>query len=191
MKKILTILAILVSSFSFSQRERILSTEFYKDVNSRLVNEKIIIFDSINKQELMNRFENWAGTNFRNYSEVRTSKTDNQITLLYVSNSMYVIMNVEFKDYKIRLSFYDDGNVYIPSSYSGNIYIPGVAARSRHMINYFDSDGVLEYKPGNGMLNIKGRTASMLISYKTDIEKSIIDIENTIKQKSIIKKSDW
>jgi hypothetical protein len=191
MKKILTILAILVSSFSFSQRERILSTEFYKDVNSRLVNEKIIIFDSINKQELMNRFENWAGTNFRNYSEVRTSKTDNQITLLYVSNSMYIIMNVEFKDYKIRLSFYDDGNVYIPSSYSGNIYIPGVAARSRHMINYFDSDGVLEYKPGNGMLNIKGRTASMIISYKTDIEKSIIDIENTIKQKSIIKKSDW
>jgi hypothetical protein len=191
MKKILTILAILVCSFSFSQRERILSTEFYKDVNSRLVNEKIIIFDSINKQELMNRFENWAGTNFRNYSEVRTSKTDNQITLLYVSNSMYIIMNVEFKDYKIRLSFYDDGNVYIPSSYSGNIYIPGVAARSRHMINYFDSDGVLEYKPGNGMLNIKGRTASMIISYKTDIEKSIIDIENTIKQKSIIKKSDW
>ena len=191
MKKILTILAILVSSFSFSQRERILSTEFYKDVNSRLVNEKIIIFDSINKQELMNRFENWAGTSFRNYSEVRTSKTDNQITLLYVSNSMYIIMNVEFKDYKIRLSFYDDGNVYIPSSYSGNIYIPGVAARSRHMINYFDSDGVLEYKPGNGMLNIKGRTASMIISYKTDIEKSIIDIENTIKQKSIIKKSDW
>lgn len=191
MKKILTILAILVSSFSFSQRERILSTEFYKDVNSRLVSEKIIIFDSINKQELMNRFENWAGTSFRNYSEVRTSKTDNQITLLYVSNSMYIIMNVEFKDYKIRLSFYDDGNVYIPSSYSGNIYIPGVAARSRHMINYFDSDGVLEYKPGNGMLNIKGRTASMIISYKTDIEKSIIDIENTIKQKSIIKKSDW
>ncbi len=191
MKKILTILAILVSSFSFSQRERILSTEFYKDVNSRLVSEKIIIFDSINKQELMNRFENWAGTSFRNYSEVRTSKTDNQITLLYVSNSMYIIMNVEFKDYKIRLSFYDDGNVYIPSSYSGNIYIPGVAARSRHMINYFDSDGVLEYKPGNGMFNIKGRTASMIISYKTDIEKSIIDIENTIKQKSIIKKSDW
>ena len=81
MKKILTILAILVCSFSFSQRERILSTEFYKDVNSRLMNEKIIIFDSINKQELMNRFENWAGTNFRNYSEVRTSKTDNKIVL--------------------------------------------------------------------------------------------------------------
>jgi hypothetical protein len=169
---------LLITNILLSQRETINYLEYFKDPLSRLVVEKIVNFDSIPKSELINKFENWAGQSFRNYSEVRTSKTDDQITLLYISSfdnlftggpELYVIMNVQFKDNKMRFLIYDDGNVFKPGYYSGNIYVPSTPARSWHLSDFFDSDGVIEYKPGTGAFNLKGRRAAVLLEYKNNL----------------------
>ena len=44
---------------------------------------------------------------------------------------------VEFKDNKIRVQIFDDGNVYKSGYYSGSVYISGVSARAYHLKSYF------------------------------------------------------
>ncbi len=195
-------MTIMINGFIMSQKETIRYNEYFKDPLNRLVLEKVMIFDSIDKEELINRFENWGGQNFRNYSEVRTSKTNDQITLLYITSfghlfnggpELYIIMNVQFKDNKLRISVYDDGNVFRPGYYSGNIHVPSTPARSYYLIDYFDSDGLLEYKPGTGSFNLKGRRAAVLIEYKEKINVNISSIEKLIKEQNKVKvnNSDW
>ena len=202
MRKLLLLITIMINGFIMSQKETIKYNEYLKDPLNRLVLEKVMIFDSINKEELINRFENWGGQNFRNYSEVRTSKTNDQITLLYINSfahlfnggpELYIIMNAQFKDNKLRISVYDDGNVFRPGYYLGNIYVPSIPARSSYLIDYFDSDGLLEYKPGTGSFNMKGRRAAVLIEYKEKINVNISSIEKLIKEQNKVKvnNSDW
>ncbi len=201
-KLLLLLITIMINGFIMSQKETIKYNEYFKDPLNRLVLEKVMLFDSINKEELINRFENWGGQNFRNYSEVRTSKTNDQITLLYITSfshlfnggpELYIIMNVQFKDNKLRISVYDDGNVFRPGYYSGNIYVPSIPARSSYLIDYFDSDGILEYKPGTGSFNMKGRRAAVLVEYKEKINGNISSIEKLIKEQNKVKvnNSDW
>ena len=72
---------------SKQDRDTVFLDQIYLDASTYLVSQQVLEFDSVNANELMIRFENWAGQNFRNYDKVRTSKTDSQITLNYITSS--------------------------------------------------------------------------------------------------------
>ena len=174
---------------SKQEKDTVFVEQIYQDLSTYLVSQRVLEFDSINANELMIRFENWAGQNFRNYEKVRTSKTESQITLNYITSSFsttldfYLNMVVEFKDNKIRVQIYDDANVYKPGSYSGSTYIAGVAGRAYHISSYFNN-GMIIYKPKPGMLNINEKNATGSLAYKASVDATIEEINTYIKTKS-------
>jgi hypothetical protein len=188
----LNLILLLLTSFTtlFAQntkqeKDTVFLSEIYLDETTYLVSQKVLEFDSINANELMVRFENWAGQNFRNYDKVRTSKTDSQITLTYITSSFsssldfYINMVIEFKDNKIRVQFYDDGNVYKPGSYSGSTYIKAIEGRLYHIKSSF-TDGMIIYKTKPGMFNMSEKNATGSLVYKASINSSIEEIYNFI-----------
>lgn len=201
MKKLFLISSIALISNTFlaqnekQEKDTVFLSQIYLDESTYLVSQKVIEFDSISSDELIIRFENWAGQNFRNYDKVRTSKTESQITLNYITSTFndaldfYLIMVVEFKDNKIRVQIFDDGNVYKPGSYAGSRYIAGISARIYHIRSYF-SDGMIIYKPKPGMLNINEKNATGSLYYKASIDGTFNEIETFIKAKVDVKKED-
>jgi hypothetical protein len=201
MKKIFLICSIIQICSSFQaqngkqEKDTVFISQIYLDESNYLVSQKVIDFDSISANELIIRFENWAGQNFRNYDKVRTSKTETQITLNYITSTFntaldfYLNMVVEFKDNKIRVQIFDDGNVYKPGSYSGSTYIAGISARSYHIKSYF-SDGMIIYKTKPGMFNINEKNGSGSLYYKSSIDDTFKEIETFINAKIAIKKDD-
>ena len=201
MKKLFLISSIALISNTFlaqnekQEKDTVFLSQIYIDESTYLVSQKVIEFDSISSDELIIRFENWAGQNFRNYDKVRTSKTESQITLNYITSTFntaldfYLIMVVEFKDNKIRVQIFDDGNVYKPGSYSGSTYISGISARTYRVKSYF-SDGMIIYKPKPGMLNINEKNALGSLYYKASIDRTFNEIETFINAKVDVKKED-
>lgn len=147
MKKITQIFfALLFVSFqSQSQSSSIPQLKPYEDLSSKLYISKVIEFNGKSKKELQNTFKNWAATAFNNLREVMVSETENQIVLVYITEvpvvqklvgikvtdiwPLYVRFVAEFKDDKIRVSLYDDGNslyAYFPprSVYISNYNSP-------------------------------------------------------------------
>lgn len=147
MKKITQIFfALLFVSFqSQSQSSSIPQLKPYEDLSSKLYTSKVIEFNGKSKKELQNTFKNWAATAFNNLREVMVSETENQIVLVYIIEvpvvqklvgikvtdiwPLYVRFVAEFKDDKIRVSLYDDGNslyAYFPprSVYISNYNTP-------------------------------------------------------------------
>jgi hypothetical protein len=201
MKRIILISSIVTTCFTLmaqndkQDKDTVLISQIYLDQGTNLVSQKVIEFDSISTTDLIIRFENWAGQNFRNYDKVRTSKTDSQITLNYITSSFnpildfYLIMVVEFKENKMRVQIFDDGNVYKPGSYSGSTYIAGISARSYHIYSYF-TDGMIIYKPKPGALNYHEKNATGSLNYKATIDNTFNEIETFIKSKVDVKKTD-
>ena len=201
MKKLFLISSIALISNTFlaqnekQEKDTVFLSQIYIDESTYLVSQKVIEFDSISSDELIIRFENWAGQNFRNYDKVRTSKTESQITLNYITSTFnaaldfYIIMVVEFKDNKIRVQIFDDGNVFKPGSYAGSRYIAGISARIYHIRSYF-SDGMIIYKPKPGMLNINEKNALGSLYYKASIDRTFNEIETFINAKVDVKKED-
>ncbi len=196
MRKIYVLSVMILSVFSLNaqsskqEKDTVFVEQIYQDLSTYLVSQRVLEFDSVKASELMIRFENWAGQNFRNYEKVRTSKTESQITLNYITSSFstsldfYLNMVVEFKDNKIRVQIYDDANVYKPGSYSGTTYIAGVAGRAYHISAYFNN-GMIIYKPKPGMLNINEKNASGSLTYKASVDATIEEINTYIKTKSV------
>lgn len=188
-------LFIISTPIIYAQKDTLHIKDIYSNTSNYLVLEKIINVDSTSKQELMNRFENWGGSNFRDYSNVRTSKTDDQITLLYIVEAsgckMYVILKAEFKENKVRVSIFDDGNVAVPSSNVSGVYNPGISGRSFKIASYFD-ENILIYKVNGGAFNINTQRAKNAISFRKSIENTSTEIENALKIKQTnTLKSDW
>lgn len=196
MKKIYVLSVMILSVFSLNaqsskqEKDTVFVEKIYQDLSTYLVSQQVLEFDSVKASELMIRFENWAGQNFRNYEKVRTSKTESQITLNYITSTFstsldfYLNMVVEFKDNKIRVQIYDDANVYKPGSYSGTTYIAGVAERAYHISSYFNN-GMIIYKPKPGMLNINEKNATGSLAYKASVDATIEEINTYIKTKSV------
>lgn len=135
---------------SFSQNTEIPQLKMYEDLSSKLYVSKVIEVSDKSQKELQNTFKNWASMAFVNLKEVMVSETDNQIVLLYVADipvtqkilglkvvdnwPMYVRLVAEFKEGKIRVSLFDDGNAqyaYFPtrSIYISNYNIPPKSKR--------------------------------------------------------------
>ena len=125
---------VLVSFVSYGQDEEIVpDLKPYEDATSKLFISKVIEVPNKTQKELATQFKNWASTSFVNLREVIVSETDNQIVLNYITRtnsyfktlgmknpveySWYVRLVAQFKDGKIRVQFYDDGNVFRPGEY--------------------------------------------------------------------------
>lgn len=205
MKKILLILMLLLTGFSgFSQKntkDTLSINQIYQDVGSYLILEKVIVFDStMNQKEVMNGFENWAGETFRDYENVKTSKTENQITLTYISDlqgetKMYVNLIVEFRENRMRIRFYDDGNSYVPAVYSGTTKISNaVQSRTFHLKSYFGTNDEIVYNTTANFFNVKEKTVTMLVSFHSKLTATAYEIESYIKSykgTNNTTKSDW
>ena len=200
MKITISILLISLSLFTneinAANKDTLFLQGIYENPSNYLVSERILKFDSIKLVDLMTKFENWGGQNFVNYNEVKTGKTNEQITLTYITSpsgilKFYVNLIIEFKDNKIRIRAYDDGNVFRPGDYAGGVSIPAIQSRSSHIKSYFE-DGMIIYKPTPNSFNYKEKWVSGIIQYKQDIENTITSIETYIKSNlNTETKSDW
>jgi len=146
MKKLLVLSMVLMSFVSYGQEEVVPDLKPYEDAKNMLFISKVIEIPGKTQKELQTQFKNWASTSFVNLREVMVSETDNQIVLNYITKTntyfkilgakniytmdWYVRLVAQFKDGKIRIQFYDDGNVYKPSQYSG---YPSTPARSMYI----------------------------------------------------------
>lgn len=151
-RTIYTFLFLIVSFISFSQEETVPQLKPYEDLESKLYASKVIELSGKTQKELQNNFKNWAATSFNNLREVMVSETDNQIVLVYVEKvpvimkvllttfnndyGWYVRMVAEFKDGKMRVSIYEDGNTFRPGEYSKYGNVPAVSARSIFLSSY-------------------------------------------------------
>jgi hypothetical protein len=150
-----------------------------------LINQKVIIVDSISREELINRIKNWGGVSFVNLKEVLVSETQDQLVFNYVSSSFYaksmgitsrmdwyVRLVIQVKDGRIRVQQFDDGNVFRPGSYSGGVSIAATSARVYHLNDYFvDGVGRKTYNDG-------------FIKFKEAANNTIISLENAAQQKA-------
>jgi hypothetical protein len=115
----------------------------------------------------------------------------------------YVRLIAEFKDGKVRLSFYDDGNVFISSTssyYAGNILIPGspgIADRSYYMSDIYNNllklENEWDYKKPESdkdFNKLKNSNYKFMMAYQADIEKTLSSAIEGIKNSNNIKRKD-
>ena len=135
MKKVLLVLAVLVSYVSYGQDEIVRSLKDFEKAGEGLYISRVIELPNKSQKELQTAFKNWAATSFVNLREVMVSETEDQIVLNYITEtpnylkmlgmktpfnySWYVRLVAQFKAGKVRIQFYDEGNVYRPLEHSG------------------------------------------------------------------------
>jgi len=203
-KHIFYTLCILVLNFGKAQtlQENLHIDSFYQNKSEYLILSKIVnLKDSIGKSSLINKIKNWSATAFVNSKEVLVSETDDQLVFVYITKSFfmkglfgehntvswYIRLVVQLKDNRIRLQFFDDGNVYVAGSYYNNVRVASVPDRSSKFTNYFNKDDNTRtrkmYDEGfyNLLLSIN-QTAK-------DIESAILNQLN--KNVEPQKKDDW
>lgn len=156
-----------VSAYSFSQSIILIDGKLhidslYKNANENLISQFVLQFPNVKKEELLKKTKNWGAKRFVNLKEVLVGETEDQLVFNYIDNKMfvrslgltnnyswYIRLVAQFKDEKIRIQYFDDGNTYQP----GSQYSPAIKARIYKLSNYFkDIDGSLiaskMYTPG-------------------------------------------
>ena len=155
-KSLICIFAILSAGYCKSQELVTIDSVYEKSDELRLFS-KVIEFDSNESAaNLKLKFKKWAGIKFRNLNEVITSENDDQITLNYIDKFVWDIgmgmsmeagnyynMVAQFKQGKIRILIFDDGNVYVPSNDQRRIPVP---AHTKHCSDYFKTRQIVENK---------------------------------------------
>lgn len=161
---------------------------FYENQSNYLIHSKIISLDSMNKEEIIKGVKNWGGVNFVNFKEVLVSETSDQLVINYIEKSFfmetfltgkvywnwYIRLVIEVKDNKMRVQYFDDGNVAVTGQYP-------LAARAAHLRQYFK-------KEDNTMC--QKMFCQGFISLKKNITFSASSLETSLK-KPLIKKDDW
>ena len=164
--------------------------QIYENVGQLLISEKIIEVDSTPQSLLLERFENWGGETFRDYEKVRTSKTESQVTMTYISKGRYINLVAKFKENKVKVSVFDDGNTYK----SGTEYSKPTQARSYYFKDKFnlnnENAGMFIYKTKIGLFNYSKIYADEMIDYKEYVNNTILTIEKSLKNDTKKAKSD-
>jgi hypothetical protein len=206
MKKVsMVLLFALVTIVSFGQDEEVIrDVKKFEDATTGLYVSKVIEVPSKSQKELQTQFKNWASTSFVNLREVMVSETDNQIVLNYITKTpnyvktlgmkvpmdydWYVRLVAQFKDGKIRVQFYDDGNVFKPGEYSRYGNVPATPARSM-FIKAFSNHP----KPENPkeLHRASGLWYDMTCDWEEKIDNMVLSCEKGMKDNSLIVKSDF
>ena len=202
-KTIFFLVTYVIANLGFSQDipENLHIDSFYQNKSEYLILSKIIYLkDSIGQNNIINKIKNWSGIAFVNPKEVLVSETNDQLVFEYISKSFfmkglfgehnniswYLRLVIQVKGDRVRLQFYDDGNVYIPGSYSNNVRIAAVPDRSSKLTAYFNKEDNTRTRKmyDEGFYNL-----TMTINQTAkEIESSIL---NQINIKEQQKKDDW
>ena len=164
----------------------------FENKDENLILSKVMVFEGLKKDELKTKVKNWGSTKFVNLKEVLLSETDDQMVFNYIDNSFfingnfglvfgmswYIRMVVQFKDEKIRCSYYDDGNVYVPPTQM----TPSISRGTNHLKLYFKED--------NGVMSSTKRTTKGLVKLKESIISNINSLNESILKKDNVSK-DW
>jgi hypothetical protein len=152
---------------------------FYKDKSSFLIFSEIAQFDSLDVPTLLKITKNWASIQFVNLKEVMVAETEDQIVLNYISDAYYtkqlgskfpqnwyIRFVIQFKNGKMKCSYYDDGNVSVlPSKYDG-----GYPARKYHFsIGFGENPPVAKRSTKDGLLNLHQKIEDNFESLKNSI----------------------
>ena len=183
-KTIFSVIAILCSNVSFSQ-ETIHIDSVFQNKDENLLFSKVILLDSVSQSNLKQRVKNWAGTTFQNMNEVLVSETESQLVFNYIESSKFSSMGayydfleytriiVQLKDNKVKISFFDDGNVFRLGS--GNL--PSIKARSQYIKDNFKGKEILQ----NSGLAGKPRYQSVTDYYKR-VKMTMLSLESGVKK---------
>jgi hypothetical protein len=192
--KNLILLPLLICSFSLLSQDVVPDLKSYEDAGSKLYASKVIEVTGKSQKELINLFKNWASTSFASLKDVIVSETDNQIVIVYVDRiktsikvllttypddmSFYTRLVSEFKDGKMRVSLYDDGNV-ARISQGASYANPAISGR-----NYFVLDMIKnQEKPQStkDYTKIKYFKYDVALKYQASCDATLISVEEGIK----------
>jgi hypothetical protein len=121
----------------------------WEDINSKLYVSKVIEFEGKSQKDLIVLYKNWASIAFVNLKEVLVGETESQVVIRYILNTSanykimgmkgtsgfdwYVRLIAQFKEGKVKVSFYDEGNVPTPSTSINGIIVPGSPSGSYYV----------------------------------------------------------
>ena len=129
----------------------------FEDKSSLLLTSRVIEVPDVNQAEIKRRILNYAGVVFRDVSKVLVSESNDQLVFNYIETTTYktlgmpselkeyVRLVVQIKDNRFRVLAYDDGNAFIPGTYSKYGSSPAIAAHSIYFTSRF-TDGVAKSK---------------------------------------------
>ena len=147
----------------------------YQNVTEKLILEKVFTIDSTSKPELIKNTKNWGGQTFANLKEVLVSETEDQLVFNYIeSNYYYIRLIVKFKDGKVKVSFYDDGNV-------SGVFAP----RSRFWTDWF------EQKPVTCEKSLYKREYLLITKYRENVVATSKRLENYLQNVKIKNEDDF
>jgi hypothetical protein len=121
----------------------------WEDINTKLYTSRVIEFEGKTQKDLIVLYKNWASVAFINLKEVLVGDTESQIVIRYILNTTanykimgmkgssgfdwYVRLIAQFKDGKVKVSFFDEGNVPTPSTSINGIIVPGSPSGSYYV----------------------------------------------------------
>jgi hypothetical protein len=176
---------------SKKQQDTFLVSSIYEDEKSELIISDVLHFDekliksqthdtirlrdaitgsfvSYKKAVLMNHFDNWLN-DFAKTHSVKIKKDTSHYTILYRTlfegNEVNVLLIAEFKDEKIRLRFFDEGDVRTTDNMVPEHF--NIASR-------FASD-ILLY-PSQDLKNQNTQHVLALKNYKKEIDQIIVSV---------------
>ena len=185
-KTIFSSIAILCSNVSFSQ-ETIHIDSVFQNKDENLLFSKVISLDSVSQSNIKQRVKNWAGTTFLNMNQVLVSETESLLVFNYIESSKFSSMGVNYdypeytriivqmKDNKVKISFFDDGNVLRP----GSSNFPSIKARSQYIKDNFKDKEILQ----NSGLAGKPRYQSVNWYYQR-VKMTMVSLESGVKIES-------
>lgn len=197
MKNIITILLLLFCIPVFAQVE-VPEIKQYEDADSKLYASKVIEIESKTRKDLINLFKNWASKSFVNLKEVIVSETEDQIVIVYVDKietsikvlmttypddmSFYTRLVAEFKEGKMRVSLYDDGNV-ARSTQGASYENPVVSSRKYLVLDLIKS----QEKPNflKDMTKIKFFKYDVILKYQSHCDAILVSIEEGMKNPTL------
>ena len=195
MKNVIFLLVLIISNSLYSQEEQLNYhvDSMYESKDEFILLTRIIkLEDSTSNEEIISRIKNWSGLTFVNPSEVLVNETKQQLVYNYISSfrasgmvslDWYVRLVISIKDNKVRLQYYDDGNVYRPSQRTGSYVSPAVGARTSRFRAYFNKDEDTRCRK----MFMEG-----LIDFKLKINSSSLILEESIKKSTKQPpKDDW
>lgn len=196
MKKISILLPfLLITIISNSQSSLLVNDKLpldslFENKDENLVISKVLEFEGLKKDELKTKVKNWGSTKFINLKEVLISETDDQIVLNYLDKSFfikvmgntipytwYVRLVIQFKDGKIKCSYYEEGNGFVPSENG----VPSMESRKIQFKQYFKED--------DGVMYSTKITKLGLVSFKENIISNLNSLKESILKKDTSK--EW
>ena len=107
---------------NLEEENSITINEIYEDVNKGLIETFIIEVKDKNQKQLLKDFKNWYSNYFVSLKTTLQSETEDQLVFNYIHTSYFkqgllqikstqdhhLRLVVQFKDYKIRVQFFDD-----------------------------------------------------------------------------------